>query len=203
MIAIPRPTPPVCILGMTSYGGVFQPLDHFRGPSLDLLQQLHVLLVLMTPELDAVLQVRSHQSGVEGQNHLPRSAGHASFDAAQDTVGLLGCECTLLAHVRFSSISTPKSFSAGLLSITSSPSLCRTLHLALLNLTRFTQAHFSSLSRSLWMTPCPSGMSAAPLSFVSSADLLRVQLDLTINIIDDNIEPHWSQYRPLRDTTHH
>jgi len=47
-----------------------------------------------------ILQVRSHQSGAEGQNHLPQPAGHASLDAAQDTVDLLGCECTLLAHVR-------------------------------------------------------------------------------------------------------
>ncbi|KAK4817891.1 hypothetical protein QYF61_002060 [Mycteria americana] len=81
-------------------GEVLQPSDHFCGPPLDLLQQLHVPLVLRAPELDAVLQVRSHQSRVEGQNHLPRPAGHTSFDAAQDTVGLLGCERTLLAHVQ-------------------------------------------------------------------------------------------------------
>ena len=37
----------------------------------------------------------------KGQNHLPRPAGHASFDAAQDTAGFLGCKCTLLAHVQF------------------------------------------------------------------------------------------------------
>jgi len=42
----------------------------------------------------------SHQSRVEGQNPLPQPAGHASFDAAQDTVSLLGCECTLSAHVK-------------------------------------------------------------------------------------------------------
>ena len=56
--------------------------------------------MLRTPELDAVLQVGSHQSRVEGQNHLPRSAGNASCDSAQDTVGFLGCERTLLAHVQ-------------------------------------------------------------------------------------------------------
>jgi len=50
------------------------------------------------PELDAGLQVGSHQSGVEGQNPLPQPAGHA--DAAQDVVGLLGCEHTLVAHVQ-------------------------------------------------------------------------------------------------------
>jgi len=35
----------------------------------------------------------------EGQNHLPQPAGHAAFDADQDVVGLLGCECTLVTHV--------------------------------------------------------------------------------------------------------
>ncbi|KAK4831083.1 hypothetical protein QYF61_015281 [Mycteria americana] len=81
-------------------GDVFHPSDHFCGPPLDPLQQVHVFPVLRAPELDAVLQVGSHQSRVEGQNHLPRPAGHASFDAAWDTVGLLGCECTLLARVQ-------------------------------------------------------------------------------------------------------
>ncbi|KAK4823365.1 hypothetical protein QYF61_001713 [Mycteria americana] len=81
-------------------GEVLQPSDHFRGPPLDLLQQFHVLFVLRAPELDAVLQVRSHQSRVEGQNHLPRPAGHTSFDAAQDKVGRLGCKRTLPAHVQ-------------------------------------------------------------------------------------------------------
>jgi len=51
------------------------------------------------PELNAVLQVGSHESGVKGQNHLPRPAGHASLDAAQDTVGFRGCKRTLSAHV--------------------------------------------------------------------------------------------------------
>jgi len=54
---------------------------------------------LGAPELDAGLQVGSHQSGAERQNHLPRPAGHTAEDAAQDMVGFLGCECTLPAHV--------------------------------------------------------------------------------------------------------
>ena len=41
---------------------VLQRSDHLHGPPLDLLQQLHVLLVLRAPELDAVLQVGSHKS---------------------------------------------------------------------------------------------------------------------------------------------
>ncbi|KAK4821962.1 hypothetical protein QYF61_004966 [Mycteria americana] len=80
-------------------GEVLQPLDHFHGSPLDLPQQVHVLLMLGAPELDAALQVGSHKSGVEGQNHLPRPAGHAPFDAGQDTVGFLGCRRTLPGHV--------------------------------------------------------------------------------------------------------
>ncbi|KAK4828770.1 hypothetical protein QYF61_000795 [Mycteria americana] len=80
-------------------GEVIQPSDHLCGPPLDSLQQVHVLLMLGAPEVNVVLQVGSHESGVEGENHLPRPAGHASFDAAQDTVGLLGCKRMLPGHV--------------------------------------------------------------------------------------------------------
>jgi len=52
--------------------------------------------------------------------------------------------------------------------------MCRTLYLAFLNLVRFTQVHFLSLSRSLWIAFCHSGTSTAPLRLVSSANLLRV-----------------------------
>ena len=52
------------------------------------------------PELDTVLQVGSHQSGVEGQNLLARPAGHVSLDASQDMAGLLGCERSLPDHVQ-------------------------------------------------------------------------------------------------------
>jgi len=104
-------------------GDVLQPLDHFCGPPLDLLQQLHVLLVLRAPELDTRLQVGSHQSRVEGQNHLPQPACQAAFDAAQDTVGLLAASADCWLMSSFTPISTPKSFMAGLLLIPSSPSL--------------------------------------------------------------------------------
>ena len=41
-----------------------------------------------------------HKGRIEGDNHLPCSASHSSFDAAQDTVGLPGCKSTLLAHAQ-------------------------------------------------------------------------------------------------------
>jgi len=46
---------------------VLQPSDHFCGLPLDLLQQVHVFPVLRAPELDAGLQVESHQSRVTAQ----------------------------------------------------------------------------------------------------------------------------------------
>ena len=79
---------------------MFHPLDHFCGHPLNALQQAHVSPVLRTPHLDAVLQVSSHQHRAEGQDHLPRPAGHTSFDSTQYMVGFLGCEGTLLAYVQ-------------------------------------------------------------------------------------------------------
>jgi len=38
----------------------------------------------------------SHQRGAEEQNPLPRPAAHIAGDAAQGTVGRLGCQHTLL-----------------------------------------------------------------------------------------------------------
>ena len=38
---------------------------------------------------------------------------------------------------------------------------------------------------------------------MSSANLLRVHSIFAVYIIDENIKRHQSQYRPLRDTTHH
>jgi len=58
--------------------------------------------VLWAPELGTVLQVGSHKSGVEGQNHVLRPDGHTSLAVTQATVGLLGCKHILLAHVESS-----------------------------------------------------------------------------------------------------
>jgi len=79
----------------------------------------------------------------------------------------------------FSSIRTPRSFSAGLLSRSSFPTLytykrvfqpkCKTLYFAMLNYITFTQAHLLSLSRSFWITSLLPNVSTAPLSLVSSA----------------------------------
>ena len=68
------------------------------GPPLDLLQWVPVLLVLGASELNAVLQITSHQRRVKGDNNLPQLAGHAVFEVAQDMAGFLGCKHISLAH---------------------------------------------------------------------------------------------------------
>jgi len=110
--------------------------------------------------------VGSHQSGAEGQNPLPHPAG----DAAQGMVGL-GCECTLLGHLEFLVNQHPQFLllRAALNPFSAQPVFVlgialthvQTLHLTLLNLIRFAEAHLSSLSRSLWMPSLPSSMFTA------------------------------------------
>jgi len=66
---------------------------------MDPLQQLHVLLVLGAPSMDAVLQVRPYKNRVEVYNSLPLPAGFPYLMQPTDTVGLAGRERTHLAHV--------------------------------------------------------------------------------------------------------
>jgi len=75
---------------------------------LDTLQKVHLSPALRTPHLYAILLVRSYQHRVEGEDHLPQPADHASFDAAQNTVGFLGCKDTLLAHIQLSTHQYPQ-----------------------------------------------------------------------------------------------
>ena len=127
-----------------SIGEVLRPSGHLHGPLLDRVQQLHILFVLEAHTWTQHCRwnlMRAKQWGA-----IPSSpCWHSSVDAAQDTVGLSGCKCKLLAHVQFSSSRIPKSFSAGLLSMNSSPSLYmylglpwprRPLKFVLLNLIR-------------------------------------------------------------------
>ncbi|KAK4815509.1 LOW QUALITY PROTEIN: hypothetical protein QYF61_003067, partial [Mycteria americana] len=188
---------------------VLQPSDHFCCPPLDPLQQLPVLLVLRAPELDAILQVRSHQSGVEGQNHLPRPAGHASFDAAQDMVGLLGCEHTLLAHVQLFVHQYPQVLScrAALDHIIPQPVLKPRIVLTqdpALGLVEPHEVHTGPLLQ-LVQVPLDDLLSFRRVNCTTQlgviCKLAEGALDLTVNVIDENIEQRWSQYGPLRDTT--
>lgn len=96
---------------------------------------------------------------------------------------------------------TQRSFSANLLSSQSALTVDWCLGLffpkdkTLLNFMRFFVACFSSLSRYLWMSAKPSGLSATPHSFVSSPNFLRMQSVLSsmsllkmLNIIGPSID---------------
>ncbi|KAK4814468.1 hypothetical protein QYF61_018986 [Mycteria americana] len=192
-------------------GEVLQPSDNFHGPPLHGLQQLHVLLVLRAPELDAVLQVRSHQSRVEGQNLLPRPAGHASFNAAQDTVGLLGCECTLLAHaqlfvhqypqVLFHRAALDHIIPQPVWKLRIAPTQVQDPALGLVEphevhtgpLLQLVQVPLDDIP-SFWRVSCTTQLGVI-------CRLTEGALDLSVNVIDENIDQHWSQYGPMRDTT--
>ncbi|KAK4831208.1 hypothetical protein QYF61_016045 [Mycteria americana] len=188
-------------------GKVFHPPDHFCGPPPDLLQQVHVFPVLRVPELDSVLQVGSHQSGVEGQNHLPQPAGHASFDAAQGTVGLLGCERTLPVHVQLFIHQYPHVLlgRAALNPIIPQPVLIlgvapTQVQDPALGLVQPHEVHTGPLLESLWMASRPSGVSP---QLGVACKLAEGALDPTVYVTDEDIKQYWSQYRPLRDTTCH
>lgn len=71
-------------------GQMLQDFHHPCGPPLDPLQMLHILPVLDSSKLDAVVQLRPHKGRTEGGNQFPCPAAHLSSDNIQDTIDLLG-----------------------------------------------------------------------------------------------------------------
>ena len=123
--------------------------------------------------------------------------------------------CWLINNL--SSTRTPKSLSTELLSSRSAPSLywcmrlflprCRTLHLPFLNFIRFLSAQLSSVSRCRWMAAQPCDVSTTPLSFVLSANLLRVHcnsssrsLMKTLNKTGPSTDPCVPGFEGFRDS---
>ncbi|KAK4829425.1 hypothetical protein QYF61_004300 [Mycteria americana] len=198
-------------------GEVFQPSDHFCGPPLDLFQQVHVFPVLRTPEVDAILQVGSHQNGVEGQNHLPQPADHASFDAAQDTVGVLGCEHTLLAHVQLfvqlfihqhpqvllGRAALHHFIPQPVLILGVAPTQAQDLALGLVEPH---EIHMCPLLQ-LVQVPLDGILSLRCVNHTTQLGVIckcaEGMLGPTVYVTDEDIKLYWSQYRLLRDTTCH
>ncbi|GAB0186614.1 mitochondrial enolase superfamily member 1 [Grus japonensis] len=194
-------------------GQVLQPSDHLHGPPLDLLQQFHVLCMLGTPELDTVLQVGSHQNRVEGQDHLPLPAGHASFDAAQDTVGFLGCKRTLPAHVELFINQHPQVL---LLRAAFNPFLAQPVVVLGIALTHMQDLALGLVELHEFRMGPPLQPVKVPLDGIPSLQrvnhttqlgvigkLAEGALDPTVHVTDKDVKQHWSQYRPLRNTTCH
>ena len=100
-------------------GLVLQTSEHPCGPLLDPLQQLHILLVLGTPDLDTVLQMGLARC--PSQKGQPPPSPCWSLLLMQLRVPLAFQAAR--AHYWFMFSFSSTSFSAGLLSMTSSPSL--------------------------------------------------------------------------------
>ena len=66
----------------------------------------------------------SQKSGVKGQNPLPCPAGHAALMQPRARLAFWAANAHCWLTLSFSPTSTPKSFSSGLLSSRSPPSLC-------------------------------------------------------------------------------
>ena len=192
---------------------VFHPLDHFCDPPLDAHQQVYVSPVLRTPHLDALSKVRPHQHAADGQDRLPRPAGHTSFDAVQDMVGFLGCEGTLLAHVQLTIYQYTQIF------LNKAP-LNPVIPLFVLVM-GFTsnqvqdltfgfvepyEVHLGPLLKPVW----------APLDCIPSlwcvnripqlvviSKLAEGTLEPTVDVTDEDTKEYQSQHGPLGDTTRH
>jgi len=69
-------------LPLPEFGEVLQPSDQLFGLPLDLLQQLHILLVPGAPGLDVLFWMQPPKGRIEGDNSLPVPAGYPSSAAA-------------------------------------------------------------------------------------------------------------------------
>jgi len=127
-------------------------------------QQVYASPVPRTPHLAAILQVRSHWHRVEGQSKLPWPADYTSFDTAKGTIGFMGCQSTLLAHVQLAIHQYPQALFVRAVLYSFIPwvvflwPMCNSLHLDLLKFVRLSWAHSLSLSRSLCVASHPSAI---------------------------------------------
>ncbi|PKU46981.1 rna-directed dna polymerase from mobile element hypothetical protein [Limosa lapponica baueri] len=180
--------------------------DHLHGPPL-------VLPVLRTPKLDAALPVRSHKSRVEEQNHLPRPAGHTSFDAAQDVVGFLGCQSVLSAHVKLPihEHSQVLLLRAALQPFSAQPVFVLGIAMSQVQDFALGLVELNEVYTGTLLKPVQVPLDGIPsLQRVDSATqpgvirkLAEGALNTTVYVTNKDVKQHWSLYRPLRNTTHH
>ncbi|KAK4820477.1 LOW QUALITY PROTEIN: hypothetical protein QYF61_027938, partial [Mycteria americana] len=128
-----------------------------------------------------------------------------------DTVALLGCECTLLAHVQLFVHQYPQVLfcRAALNHIIPQPVLKPRIAPTqdpALGLVEPHEVHAGPLLQ-LVQVPLDDIPSFWPVNCTTQlgviCKLAEGALDLAVDAIDENIEQHWSQYGPLRDTTLH
>ena len=135
----------------------------------------------------------------EGNTHHPLLAATPLLMQPRIQLAFQAARAHCWIMSRFLSISTPTFISSGLLSRSSSPSQysylrlprskCNTLHLALLNLFRFSCAQSLSHSRSLWMGSFCCVNCTTQLGVISK--LAKGTFNSTVCIIDKGVEEHW------------
>ena len=178
---------------------MFLPLHHFCGPPLDVLQQVHVSLVLRTPHLDTLLHLRPHQHRAEGQDHLPHPAGHTSFVADYDAVASLGCEGTLLAQIQLLFHQYQQVFLSRAALNPFIPQLVLVVDV--------TSSHAQNLAfgfvepHEVHLGPLLKPVKD-PLDGIPSFWCVNCTPQLGVTI-DEDTKEYWSQHQPLGDTTRH
>lgn len=160
-----------------------------------------VYVLLSSSELNTVLQMYSHQCWVE-KDCLSWTGGSTLLNAVQYTLGLLCYEKGFLLPTRtlkffvglrsaFQTLGTQSTLVSGVIQPRKT-----TFYFPSLNFTRFLSAHFSSLSKPVWMVTQP----YSSLFFITCENLLRVY----------SVPASWSfmkvlkcclQYQPLGCTT--
>ncbi|KAK4815602.1 hypothetical protein QYF61_004817 [Mycteria americana] len=173
---------------------LLQTLHQLHCPSLDTLQHLNVSLVVRGPKLNTVFEVRPHQCQVQGHDHFPSPAGHATFDTSQDAIGFLGHLGTLLAHIQ--------------LAVNQHPQVL--FHRAAFQplFPKPVALHGVAVAQPIDPAcPGPSAEPSSPKQFNTPTQLGVIckltehALNPFIQIIDKDIKQNWPQHRALGNTT--
>ncbi|PKU36192.1 hypothetical protein llap_13505 [Limosa lapponica baueri] len=147
----------------------------------------------------------------EGQNPLPEPVDHASFDAAQDVVVFLGREHTLLAqaelpishHLQVLRAALNPFSTQPILVLGIAPTDMQDLALALVELQEVhTGPSLKPVKISLDGIPSLQHIDGTTQLGVISK-LAEGALKPTVSVANKDVKQYWSQYQPLRNTTHH
>lgn len=156
-----------------------------------------------TSTLDAVLQVSSHQHRTEGQDPLPHCSGHASIGAAQDMVGFVNCEDTLVDNVHLAIHQyTQAFFWYGFTLSFCALAYRRGCHDLALGFVELHEVHLRPLLKAV-QVPLDGilflGVLIVLHSLFPSTRFFEGSLSPTVDKIDEDIKEHWSLNKPLRD----
>lgn len=155
-----------------------------------------------------MLQPQPHKFWLKGKYHLHWLTGNTSPNANQKSIGFPCHKDTFLTYSHLAATRTLKAFSTNLIYICFTlPHIiqcsmlflprCRNWNFPLLSCMKFISASFSIVLVSLWMTAQPYGVSSAPSSLQSSANLLSVPSCHLPHLINEGVEQHLHWYCPL------